>query len=105
MVHFSENAPQGADGWLDARVCDAAGNQGSIVSIQQNSSTNEDEMQACIRLANGTQVHVGVGLLRLQGDGSYRLPFTLGVSQQAQPTQLTFPVMEEGVQISRRVVD
>jgi uncharacterized protein (TIGR02271 family) len=104
MVHFSEHASHGEEGWLDARVCDAAGNQGSIVSIQRSSGA-EQETQACVRLADGTQVLVAVDLLSPQGDGVYRLPFNVDATEEDQSTQLSFPVMEEGLHVTKRVID
>jgi uncharacterized protein (TIGR02271 family) len=104
MAYLSEHALDGEARWLDARVCDAAGNQGSIVSIQR-SSESAGETQVCIRLADGTRVLVAVDLLQPQADGPYRLPFRIDTSEQAHSAQLSFPLMEEDLHVTKRVID
>lgn len=90
------------DRWIDARVVDAGGNEASIVSIEQTQSGP----QAWVRLEQGTQVLLPLDMLAPRPEGGYRLPFTFNVSDtQRQPAQMTFPVMEEEAQVSRRVID
>lgn len=71
-----------------------------------------------MRLDDGAQVLVPVGLLAPQPDGAYRLPFTIhpsdvpddaraasNASPAQGPVQMTFPVMEEQLQVGKRTVD
>ncbi len=104
MAHFSDSGDMSPspDRLIDARVVDASGNQASIVSIQRTS----DDVQVLVRGDGGTQVLVPVNLLTTDSNGGYRLPFTFNISDANQhPSQLTFPVMEEEVQVAKRVID
>ncbi|WP_228535317.1 YsnF/AvaK domain-containing protein [Noviherbaspirillum malthae] len=115
MAHFPDNAgaPASSRQLANARVVDLNGTPAAITSLQQDG----DDMQAWIRLADGMQVLVPVSLLAVQPDGSYRLPFQFRSapaeaggavsSDQVQPqgTQMRFPVMEEELQVDKRLVD
>lgn len=105
MAHFPEHdAMHAHDALVGARVIDADGNQASIASIQQDGG----EAQAWVQLADGTQVLVPISLLARQDQESgpaYRLPFSLHANENAHSQQMRFPVMEEGVQVTKRVVD
>ena len=118
MAHFPDNAgaPASSRQLANARVVDLNGTPAAITSLQQDG----DDMQAWIRLADGMQVLVPVSLLAVQPDGSYRLPFqfrsapadtggtapVLSSDQvQVQGAQMRFPVMEEEVQVDKRLVD
>jgi uncharacterized protein (TIGR02271 family) len=109
MAHFSESdnalnsGSNSSDRLVDARVVDAAGNQASIVSIQRTG----DDVQAWVKLLDGgTRVLVPVSLLAPDADGVYRLPFTFNIPTESRhPTQMTFPVMEEEVHVSKRIID
>lgn len=86
---------------VSARVVDAGGNQASVVSIENEGA---DE-KAWVRIADGTQVLVPVSLFAEKEEGVYRLPFTFHVSGAAQTAQMTFPVMEEEMDVATRVID
>ncbi len=103
MAHFSESddGVHATDRLVHAQIVDAGGKQASIVSIQQGA-----EPHAWVRLEEGTQVLVPLGLLSQQADGVYRLPFTFHVSSEPkQPMQMSFPVMEEELHVAKRVID
>lgn len=103
MTHTTEDdaAAQGPD-LIGALVIDASGNQASVVSMQQHG----DEANAWVKLTEGSQVLVPVSLFARQGDGAYRLPFTFQLSNEVRhPMQMSFPVMEEELHVSKRVVD
>lgn len=106
MAHYSESSAAGMpDDLVGARVIDAAGNAASIVSIQQGGGDSTTGMQAWVRLDEGMQVLVPVTLLAHEA-GVYRLPFAFRPSREPrQPAQMTFPVIEEDVQVARRSVD
>jgi uncharacterized protein (TIGR02271 family) len=104
MATLGENAPlyETPDSLIDAQVVDANGNQASIMAVHRSG----DDVHASVRLNDGTQVLVPASLLARQGDGRYRLPFNFHTSNEsAHPMQMTFPVMEEEMHVSRRVVD
>ena len=114
MAHFPDKAgaPVSNRQLANARVVDLAGTTATITSLQQDG----DDMQAWIRLADGMQVLVPVGLLAMQPDGSYRLPFQFrstppeaagseASSSQGEGAQMRFPVMEEELQVDKRLVD
>lgn len=106
MAHFTEHdAMHAHDSLVGARVIDADGKQASIAAIQQDGG----EAQAWVQLAEGTQVLVPLSLLAQQDEDSgpvYRLPFSLHLpNENTHSMQMRFPVMEEGVQVTRRVVD
>lgn len=88
---------------VGAHVVDAGGQQASVVSVEQAEEGHEP--QAWIRLDDGAQVLVPVGLLTQQADGAYRLPFSFDRSAAQQPVQMSFPVMEEELHVSKRTVD
>lgn len=103
MVHLSENGdgPPGGQRWHGARVIDAAGHPAEIVSTEYSGA----EEHACIRL-DGTQVMVPVSLLARQQDGAYRLPFSFDARHgQTERAQMSFPVLEEQMQVDKRVVE
>jgi uncharacterized protein (TIGR02271 family) len=102
MAHTQEGFNE-ADRLVGVRVLDAEGHQASVVSIQQ--MQDEHDAHAWVRLDDGAQVLVPVRLLAPHGDGAYRLPFTIHSSSAQRPVQMTFPVMEEEVQVSKRTVD
>lgn len=106
MAHIPDSGAAGSPEQLvGARVLDAAGNTASIVSIQQGGGDSSSAPQAWVRLGDGTQVLVPLSLMA-QDDGGFRLPFTFTVSTEARhPMQMSFPVMEEGVQVTKRVID
>jgi uncharacterized protein (TIGR02271 family) len=106
MTHISDSATAAAlDKLIGARVVDAGGNAAEIVSIQQGGGDSSSGPQAWIRVGDGTQVLVPISLLAQGGDG-FRLPFTFSISSDARhPMQMTFPVMEEGVEVAKRVID
>lgn len=86
-----------------AHIVDAAGNEASILSLQDGAG---DGMQAWIRQEGGTQVLVPLDLLSLQDDGTYRLPFAFSAPVTGEhPSQMSFPVMEEELHVSKRVID
>jgi len=108
------HAPEGfndAGRLVGARVVDVEGHQASVVSIQ--TMQDEHDAHAWVRLDDGAQVLVPVGLLAPHADGAYRLPFSIDSSADAfaesstasQRVQMTFPVMEEELQVSKRTVD
>lgn len=104
------HAPEGfhdAGRLVGARVVDTEGHQASVVSIQQ--IQDEQDAHAWVRLDDGAQVLVPVGLLAPHADGAYRLPFSIDSSADhsaaQRPVQMTFPVMEEQLQVSKRTVD
>lgn len=120
MAHFPDNAgaPVSSRQLANARVVDIAGTPATITSLQQDG----DDMQAWIRLSDGMQVLVPVSLLAIQADGSYRLPFQFrpvpaeapqaaqvagdeASHGEVQGTQMRFPVMEEELQVDKRLVD
>lgn len=99
------HSPEGfsADRLVGVRVVDADGHQAAVVSIQQ--AHGEHDAQAWVRLDDGAQVLVPLNFLAPQDDGAYRLPFTFNPSAAQRPVQMTFPVMEEELQVSKRTVD
>lgn len=104
MAHFpeNENAPRGPDDLVGAAVVDASGNPASVVSIQRDG----DDVNAWVRLDEGTQALVPVSLFAPQADGAYRLPFTFHITSEARhPMQMSFPVMQEELQVAKRVID
>lgn len=109
MAHISDSEAAAApEKLVGARVMDAGGNAAEIVSIQQGGGDSSSGTQAWIRLGDGTQVLVPVSLLARDEDG-FRLPFTFSISPETSegrhPMQMSFPVMEEGVHVSKRVID
>ncbi len=102
-----EHVPAGGDATLTdklahATVIDAQGNNASIIGVQQV----ESDPHAWVRLPDGTQVLVPMSLMSQQNEGVYRLPFAFHASgQPQQPLQMSFPVMEEELQVARRVID
>ncbi|WP_292931660.1 YsnF/AvaK domain-containing protein [Noviherbaspirillum sp.] len=103
MEHFPESGDTSpANRLMNATVVDAKGSKASIVGVQQA----ESNPHAWVRLPDETQVLVPVSLLTQQDDGSFRLPFTFHVSGESrQPTQMSFPVMEEELHVAKRVID
>ncbi|WP_232429420.1 YsnF/AvaK domain-containing protein [Noviherbaspirillum autotrophicum] len=103
MAHFHDNgSTHPASGPLaNARIIDAAGHQAAIVSTQHVGT----EEQAWIRIDGGAQVLVPVSLLAREDDGSFRLPFTFGSGAGDAAVQMSFPVMEEQMQVAKRTVD
>ncbi|HJV81913.1 YsnF/AvaK domain-containing protein [Noviherbaspirillum sp.] len=103
MEHFPESGDTSpANRLMNATVVDAKGSKASIVGVQQT----ESNPHAWVRLPDETQVLVPVSLLTQQDDGSFRLPFTFHVSGESrQPTQMSFPVMEEELHVAKRVID
>lgn len=89
------------DHLIDSRVIDTAGHEALIVAIQDG----ENGMQAWIRMAGGTQVLVPVRLLVPQSEGVYRLPLAFNIPAAGQPTQMSFPLMEEELHVAKRVID
>jgi uncharacterized protein (TIGR02271 family) len=89
------------DRLIDSRVIDSVGHEALIVAIQGG----ENGPQAWIRMAGGTQVLVPVRLLVQQSDGIYRLPLAFNIPAAGQPTQMSFPVMEEELHVAERVID
>ncbi|HYD94794.1 MAG TPA: YsnF/AvaK domain-containing protein [Noviherbaspirillum sp.] len=108
MAHISERGDIAAshEGLVGARVVDTGGNEAAVMAVQPDGGDSTAGPQAWIRVQSGAQVLVPVGLLAPQDDGSFRLPFAFTIpSGSQQPTQLTFPVMEEQVHVSKRVID
>ncbi|HEY0844767.1 MAG TPA: YsnF/AvaK domain-containing protein [Noviherbaspirillum sp.] len=104
MAHSKEhdNASPQHDELVGAAVTDASGNKAAVVSTRQHGT----EANAWVKLEDGTQVLVPVSLFGKQADGTYRLPFTFHISDEARsPVQMSFPVMEEELHVSKRVVD
>jgi uncharacterized protein (TIGR02271 family) len=97
----SGNAHPEEDRLIDARVIDTAGHEALVVAIQGS----ENGAQAWLRMADGTQVLVPVRLLVPQSDGVYRLPLSFNIPAAGQPTQMSFPVMEEELHLTKRVID
>jgi len=100
------HAPEGfnePDRLVGVRVVDAGGHQASVVSIQP--MQDEHDVHAWVRLDDGAQVLVPVHLLAPHADGAFRLPFTINASVAQRPAQMTFPVMEEELQLTTRTVD
>lgn len=106
MAHISESTAAGApEDLVGARVTDAGGNVAAIISIQHGGGDSSSGPQAWIRLADDTQVLVPLSLLA-QDNGGFRLPFTFHISHDAgRPMQMSFPVMEEGMEVGKRVID
>jgi uncharacterized protein (TIGR02271 family) len=106
MAHISDSeAAASPEKLIGVRVMDAGGNAAEIVSIQVGGGDSSSGTQAWIRLDDGTQVLVPVSLLAQDDDG-FRLPFTFNISSEARhPMQMSFPVMEEVAQVSKRVID
>lgn len=105
MVHFfeSHNASRASESLVGAHIVDAGGHHGSVVSMQQ--PEGEQEAQAWIRLEDGTQMRIPLSLLAPQDDGAYHLPFIFEPADGQRPMQMTFPVMEEELQVGKRTVD
>lgn len=104
MAHTTEHdgTARGSGELVGARVIDASGNQANVVSLQQQ----DEEENAWVKLEEGTRVLVPVTLFTRQADGAYRLPFTFHLpSTIRHPMQMSFPVMEEELHVSKRVVD
>jgi uncharacterized protein (TIGR02271 family) len=83
---------------INALVHDASGNAASVVSLHAGDG---DAQQALVQLDDGSQVLVPLTLLTMQDDGSYTLPLTF----QGGPTEMRIPVIEEGLEVSKRQVD
>ncbi len=91
----------------NARIVDAGGRDVSVVSLDQGTPGTSDTL-AWVRIADGPQIQIPVGILELQQDGSYRLPFafdTAGDIDNTHNTQLTIPVIEEQLLVGKRAVD
>lgn len=104
MAHFSEHddAPHAPQQMVGAAVIDASGNRASVASVQQHG----DDLNAWVQLAEGMQALVPASLFVRQDDGTFRLPFTFHIPNDSrQPMQMSFPVMEEEVQVAKRVID
>ncbi|HVK94706.1 MAG TPA: DUF2382 domain-containing protein [Noviherbaspirillum sp.] len=87
---------------VNASVIDVEEKEAAIVSVHENGP----EMQACMRLNDGTQLLVPVSLLSEEEEGVYRLPFSFNAAREgSSPQQMRFPVMEEVLQIGKRTVD
>jgi uncharacterized protein (TIGR02271 family) len=97
----SSHAFPASDALSRARIVDAGGRQASIVSLEHSG----DDALAWVRIEDGPQVLVPVALLALQPDGVYRLPFALDPSERNGNMQMTFPVLREEVQLSKRRTD
>jgi uncharacterized protein (TIGR02271 family) len=83
-------------------VTDASGQRADIVSTEHA----DGEERAWLRLDDGTQLLVPVSALTRMDDGGWRLPFTFAaVREEADNVQLSFPVMEEQLQVGKRLVD
>src|SRR6478672_4975335 len=100
MAQASEHGAvfQTGNALTNARVVDANGQQASIVSIDQRGT----DALACVQAQDGMQVLVPASLLELQDDGAYRLPFAFDARNTGQ---LALPVIEEALQVGKRVVD
>lgn len=83
-------------------VTDAAGHAATIVSTQRIGT----EEMAWIRLdeGGGTQLLVPMSLLTRTADGAWRLPFTFDSAPDG-PARMRFPVVEEQLQVEKRLVD
>ncbi|HEX7646309.1 MAG TPA: YsnF/AvaK domain-containing protein [Noviherbaspirillum sp.] len=91
----SENAP-------NEFVIDAAGQRAAIVSTEHA----EGEQRAWLRLDDGTQLLVPLSALARLDDGGWRLPFTFDAArEEVDDVQMSFPVMEERLQVGKRLVD
>jgi uncharacterized protein (TIGR02271 family) len=85
-----------------ATVIDASGQRAAIVSTEHA----DGEERAWLRLADGTQLLVTMAMLEKLDDGGWRLPFSFDAArEQADNVQLSFPVMEERLQVGKRLVD
>lgn len=83
-------------------VTDASGQRAAIVSTEHA----EGEERAWLRLADGTQLLVPMSMLAKLDDGGWRLPFTFDAArEEADSVQMSFPVMEERLQVGKRLVD
>lgn len=95
----------GADGYANhlrtARLADAAGHPVSLVSVEHE----DTDPQAWVRYGDGPQVMVPVSLLVQEADGAYRLPFSFNASSAGEDEAFTVPVIQEGVEVGKRVVD
>lgn len=87
---------------FSTHVTDAAGHAATIVSTQRIGA----EEMAWIRLdeGGGTQVLVPMDLLTRTADGAWRLPFTFDSAPDG-PARMRFPVVEEQLQVEKRLVD
>lgn len=83
-------------------VTDASGQRAAIVSTEHA----EGEERAWLQLADGTQLLVPMPMLSKLDDGGWRLPFTFDAArEEADSVQMSFPVMEERLQVGKRLVD
>jgi uncharacterized protein (TIGR02271 family) len=98
MAHFSANVDPAR--LVDARVHDAVGHEAFITSIQQT----EGGAHAWVQLADGMRVLVPVSLLAPDDEDSFRLPFNFDTAE-ADHMQMSFPVMEEMLEVDKRSVD
>ncbi|SNS12566.1 conserved domain-containing protein [Noviherbaspirillum humi] len=84
-------------------VFDAAGHPATIVSFTEADA--REQAMACIRPEHGPDVMMPLDLLEQRDDGSLRLPFSFGNGDEGRMAQVTFPVMQEKIQIDKRLVD
>jgi uncharacterized protein (TIGR02271 family) len=105
MTDASKNSdPADMDDALEGTcVVDVAGCQARIISVQK-SGPNQ---MVILQPDNGAQVMVPLSLLNVQDDNQYRLPFSFSsLSDDATgQSQVVIPVIEEQLQIGKRVVD
>ncbi len=106
MAHISDSESAAApEKLVGARVTDTGGNVAEIVSTQAGGGDSSSGVQAWLQLGDGTRVLVPVRLLA-RGDDGFRLPFAFSISSEGRhPIQMRFPVMEEAVEVSKRVID
>lgn len=102
MAQVSDENMTDASPLQDPPIVDAAGRAVILISAGQG---NADD-QAWLRLANGMEVLVPVGLLTPHADGVCRLPFAFDISpQQSDQMRLVFPLIEETLQAGKRMID
>jgi uncharacterized protein (TIGR02271 family) len=102
MTQFSENG-SGREAFIDGIVTDAAGQRASIVKTDHNEG---DGTRAWIQMTDGRQVLIPANLLKRQADGSYHVPLEFeSVLDHGESVQMSFPVMEEQLQVEKRLVE
>jgi len=89
------------DSLLQARVVDAHGRMGSVVSLEKTAT----EGLAWIQLDCCPKIRIPLHLLSQQPNGVYRLPFSVDVSPEKNDHQIAIPVRQEELHIEKRQVE
>lgn len=88
---------------IGARVVDSDGRSGRIVSIEQK----EQAATAAVQIEQGPEVVLPLSLLSMGDSNEYHLPFSFASlsNDAAEMQQMVIPVMQEQLQIDKRIVD